>query len=142
MNVREQIKLLDTAMCRLNALYAEWAKNNGISYNRMMTLYALNHSKECTQKEICEGWMLPKQTINTIIKDFEKKGYITFIKGSKNSKIIKLTALGEEYANSKLDKLYKLENLATEKLGMEKWSLLLQYTIDYEKTFREVVKNE
>lgn len=144
MNAREILKLIDSSMCRVNALYGEWAKQNGISFNKMMTIYALNHNQDtgCTQKQICDEWLIPKQTINTIIKKLEKDGYIVFEKGINKSKIIWFTEAGREYAQTILKDLYTIEEKVIKKMGKEKVNMFLQSNFVYEKALKEVIENE
>lgn len=48
---------------------------------------------------ISEEWNIPKQTVNTILKDFQKKGYINMVSddSDKRNKLICLTESGMEY---------------------------------------------
>lgn len=65
-----------SAWNRGTALYVQWANRHGISYPRLMVLYALMTAGEMTQKEICEGFGLVKQTVNTVVRDLKKNKYI------------------------------------------------------------------
>lgn len=57
-----------------NLVYEEWAKAHGLSETGLWVLRAIYYDKEsCTQKKISEQWVIPKQTVNMILKDFEKK---------------------------------------------------------------------
>ena len=76
MNLREQNELICTCICRQTELYCEWAKRCGMSYNTMMTLYALHLEPGITQKAITQGWLLPKQTVNTVVKELQRQGYV------------------------------------------------------------------
>ena len=63
-----------------NAMYEEWAKKRGLSSNSVLVLYSLYELKEnCTQKSISQKWSIPKQTINTILKEFSANGYIELL---------------------------------------------------------------
>ena len=51
-----------------NAMYDDWAREQGLSSNGALILYALYEAKEnCTQKSISQMWSIPKQTVNTIL---------------------------------------------------------------------------
>ena len=64
------------------AMYEEWSKDQGLSSNGVFALYSFYESNgRCTQKMISEKWNIPKQTVNTILKDFQKKGYIRIRNG-------------------------------------------------------------
>ena len=56
------------------AMYEEWSKDQGLSSNGIFALYSFYESNgRCTQKMISEEWNIPKQTVNTILKDFQKR---------------------------------------------------------------------
>lgn len=71
----EQLNQYYTTWQEWNCMYEEWAKANGLSANSLLVLSAIYDSKEeCTQKKISQRWLVPKQTVNMILKDFEKQG--------------------------------------------------------------------
>ena len=72
MHIRQQMEIINTCNCRITELYGEWAKQHGMSYHAMITLYALNQDRKCTQKQIAEEWLIPKQTVNTVVKELER----------------------------------------------------------------------
>ncbi len=96
---------------RIDGFYAEYAKESGVKENLLWILYALNDGNSHSQKEICDSWDLPRTTVNTIIKELENDGYINLIqiKGEKRELEVVLTDKGKSYADSLLDKLYKIE---------------------------------
>lgn len=103
--------------------YANWAKQRGMTYNAVLALCTLHSNQEqCTQKMICEQWGMPKQTVNTILKDFEKKGYVTFanMQTDKRNMLISLTDSGKVYANEIETELHKLDNYAVDKVGLDR----------------------
>ena len=77
-----------------NAMYDDWAREQGLSSNSALILYSLYEAKEnCTQKSISQMWSIPKQTVNTILKEFSADGYIELLtdKEDKRNKLIILT---------------------------------------------------
>lgn len=69
----EQLNQYYTTWQEWNCMYEEWAKTNGLSANSLLVLSAIYNSKEeCTQKKISQRWLVPKQTVNMILKDFER----------------------------------------------------------------------
>ena len=76
-------------------LYERWARHRGLTYNSLTVLIAVAGSApaSCTQKTICQDWALPKQTVNTILKDFAKKGLLELVpvEEDRRSKTIRLT---------------------------------------------------
>lgn len=74
-------------------------------------LYALNDGNFHTQIEICKDWELPRTTVNTVVKEIERNGYIDLIpiKGKRREMNIVLTNLGKAYAEDVLSELYEIE---------------------------------
>ncbi|KPI50753.1 MarR family transcriptional regulator [Clostridioides difficile] len=143
MKIREQIKLVSIALSGTLDLYRIWAKKHQLNYNALVILYTLNDYKECTQKQICDWWALPKQTVHGILLDFEKKGYITIKANAKNKRerLIAFTKSGEIFASSILDKLHQMEENAMNKLGEEKRKQLIESNTKYYELLKEEVEN-
>ncbi len=58
-------------------VYEEWAKAHGLSVNSLLVLCAINDGgDDCTQKKISQRWLIPKQTIHMVFKDFERRGFV------------------------------------------------------------------
>ncbi|NMD38485.1 MAG: MarR family transcriptional regulator [Christensenellaceae bacterium] len=112
-NIRENVRRLMLAMNIVDEVFAYGAKKIGISENALSLLYALDDGEIHTQSKICENWLIPKSTINTIVKDWVNKGYIELIPGRNiKEKHLQLTDLGKDYASSVLLSVYTLEDLA------------------------------
>ena len=99
----------------INSIYAKYdeyaRKFNVVSSNLFWLLYALNDGKQHRQLDLCEHCCLPKSTINTIIKDLEKKGYVILTKGEdKRERLVSYTISGKEYADSILNDLFSKED--------------------------------
>ncbi|HIZ56373.1 MAG TPA: MarR family transcriptional regulator [Firmicutes bacterium] len=110
-----------------NAMYEEWAKTQGLSLNSILILYAFyDHGDCCTQKMISQKWTIPKQTVNTILKDFETKGYIELLPmhADKRNKIIHLTPKGKYFCDSIITQLHHMELYVMEKMGIERMTSL------------------
>lgn len=79
-------------------MYYLFARHYGINENTLAILYALNDDRPHSQKEISEEWMIPRTTINSIVKTMLSDGYITFESGHhKKEKMITLTQKGRNY---------------------------------------------
>ena len=143
MKIREQIKLVNIALSGTLDLYRIWAKKYQLNYNALVILYTLKDYKECTQKQICDWWALPKQTVHGILQDFEKKGYITITANAENKRErrIAFTESGEMFASSVLDKLHQLEENAMYQLGEEKRKQLIECNTKYYELLKEEIKN-
>ncbi len=104
-----------------NAMYEEWAREHGLSSNSVLILYSLYECGEnCTQKSISQKWSIPKQTVNTILREFVSKGYIelTASKEDRRNKLLRLTADGEVYAGRIIEALHEKELFVLDKIGL------------------------
>lgn len=105
-----------------NTMYEEWAKSQGLSLNTLMVLYAFCEDGElCTQKRICQKWLLPKQTVHAALKDFQARGYIELIPmpSDKRNKQIRLTPCGKDFTDRIISGLHKKELYVLEQMGFE-----------------------
>lgn len=143
MDIREEIKLINTALSATLDLYRIWAKKHNLNYNTLVILYTLDDYKTCTQKQICEWWALPKQTVHGILLDFEKKGYITMTANQENKreKLITFTKSGKIFASSILEQLHKMEENAMRRLGEEYRNQLIACNTKYYELLREEIEN-
>ena len=134
MNIRQQMETVCACSCRLNELYGDWAKQHGMSYNTMMILYALSQSQGCTQRQIAQAWMIPKQTVNTVVKELERRGDVCFAAGKdRKEKLVCFTAAGRQRAEESLGDLYALEDRAMESIG----PALRQALVESNRAFTE-----
>lgn len=142
MELRAKMEQLNTCICKMTELYRTWAKRHGMSYNTMMTLYALGQSRKCTQKQIADEWLIPKQTVNTVIKELERLGYISFepLPGSKQ-KVVCLTESGRAYADSCLHELYAMEARALRSLGQPLTDIFIECNLAFVERLDEEVRS-
>ena len=103
-------------------MYDDWTREQGLSSNSALILYSLYEAEEsCTQKSISQMWSIPKQTVNTILKEFSANGYIELLtdKEDKRNKLITLTPKGNAYAGKIVEALHKRELYAIDRMGLE-----------------------
>ena len=120
MNSKQFFKQLGMLLYGIDGIYDEYGRKNKIaSTNVLWVLYALNDDEKHSQKDICDGWSIPRTTINTIIKDLEKQQMVEMIPipGKRREKYVKLTEKGKEYADYVLAKLYEKERMIFEKIN-------------------------
>ncbi len=123
----EQLNKYYTVWQECNNVYEEWAKAHGLSMNSLLIFFSIQEDKQnCTQKAISQKWLIPKQTVNMILKDFEKRGLIELItmQKDKRNKLIQFTTEGKEYADSIISELRKVELFVIEKIGIERMKQL------------------
>lgn len=119
----EQINKYYSVWQEFNYVYEDWAKAHGVSVNSLLVLSAIHGGMEdCTQKKISQRWRIPKQTVNSVLKDFERKGFVEMIpkKEDERNKLIRFTVKGKEYADAIISKLRKVELFVSEEMGIER----------------------
>lgn len=97
-----------------DSAYYRWAKHSNVTWHTLDLLYALGDGLPHSQKQVCEEWMLPKTTVNTVVRACRKAGYITMqpLPGHPRQQQLCLTETGKVYAREALEELYALENQA------------------------------
>ena len=107
------IRRLFLSINRIEGGYYFCARKLGVKENTLALLYALDDGKPHSQKQIYEDWLIPKTTINTIVKELAGAGYITLLAaGSSKEKMLRLTESGKDYAYGLLKKMYAVEQEA------------------------------
>ena len=120
--------------------YEAWAKARGLSLNELTVLEVLYESTgDCTQKKICEEWLLPKQTVNMILKGFVEKGYVALrpMERDKRSKALCLTAAGRAYADAVLSELQEMELYAAKRMGLARMRRMNEICEEFLALFKE-----
>ena len=123
----EQLNRYYSVWQEYNYVYEEWAKSHGMSVNSLLVLSAIHEGgNDCTQRKISQRWMIPKQTINMILKELEQKGLVELLpmQEDKRNKLIQFTPAGDEYADGIISKLRKAELYVIEEMGIDRMKLL------------------
>ena len=127
MKSREFFYDFGRALYRVDSFYDEFAKQSNVSSALLWVLYALNDGNPHTQIEISNDWELPKTTVNTVIKDIQKDGYVELvpIKGKRREMSIILTESGKAFADKVLSNLYKKEAEVFKSLSSEEQEIVM-----------------
>jgi len=143
MTIREEIKAVNAAISGTLDLYAVWAKRYDLNYNELMVLYTLDDYKTCTQKQICDFWAIPKQTVHGILTVFEKNGYISseINAGNKRERLISFTEKGLAFAQTILQPLYAIEEAAMQKMGSKQRERYVACNEEYLRLMKEEIEN-
>lgn len=118
MDMDEKVALimrLDTAINKLDGAYYLWARRHLLKENTLSVLYALDDGKPHTQAQIARDWLIPRSTVNTVVKELVALGYARLTKLNDKEKWVELTAEGEVYAKAALKELYDAEIAAIDK---------------------------
>lgn len=112
--MRAAARRLIRALCNIDEVYYLNEGKRKLSDGELCVMYALDDGKPHSQREISQEWLVPKTSVNTIVKRWEKEGYLTMtpIPGKRREMNILLTETGREYAKSFLGFLYRAEEQA------------------------------
>lgn len=111
-DVERQLKMLNMQVRELVSVYHTVASRSGISVNEFWVWYELLYFEgDISQQDICDKWSLPKQTVNTIIANMAKSGFVFLkqIPGSRNRKNICLSDNGRKYGENIVRRVYEAE---------------------------------
>lgn len=137
-------KLFDNvnrAIIKFRAIYFEWSRRHNISYHEMLVLYTIRENGYCTQKQICDNYLLPKQTIHNIISNMRENGILIYDESLSVSreKVFVLSEKGREYAAPFLESLDLVESGAMEILGEEKLNKLIELLLEYDMALNKAL---
>lgn len=115
--MKEKARRLTLAIYRIDQSYAANEKARRKSRAELNIMYALDDGRPHSQAELCRDWLVPKTTMNTVIRRWEKAGLVTQapVPGKRREMTISLTDAGREYVRSYMDPIYKVERKALEK---------------------------
>ena len=143
MNFKSELRQLFDIMNETDKMYNVLAKKVDLSFNQLIILYYLRTHKNVTQKDIASDMLVPKQTINSILNNWIKDGFIIFQnESSKKNKIILLSEEGEEVLGVKIDNIMDKENLILSKFSQSEVEALVSSNLEYLKIMKEVIKEE
>ncbi len=144
MNIESKTRIFCNAWQSISIIYEDYARKSGISYNSLYILNAILYTENCTQKQICDKTLLPKQTVNNVITSFFKNGYIELREFPENRRIktIHLTEKGMQYANNLIPHIHQADCKAMEALSEEQQDTLLKLMDIYVSTFRKEMLGE
>ena len=87
------------AINKIDGAYYFCARKMKLKENTLALLYALDDGLPHSQKQVCEDWLIPKTTINTVTRELVEQGYATLVStGHHREKNIILTEEGRRYA--------------------------------------------
>ena len=113
---------INHAIIKFRGVYAAWSKKHDISYNEMLVFYTIRDNGFCTQKQICDSYLLPRQTINHVFVKLCADGIIETSSeySSGREKAFRLTDRGRAYAGPLIDSLNRVEEKAIELMGEDR----------------------
>jgi len=143
MNFKSELRQLFDIMNETDKMYNVLAKKVDLSFNQLIILYYLRTHNNVTQKNIASDMLVPKQTINSILNNWIKDGYINFKnESSKKNKIILLSEEGEKELGLKINYIMDKENRILSKFSQKEVEALVSSNLEYLKIMKEVIKEE
>lgn len=143
MNFKSELRQLFDIMNETDKMYNVLAKKVDLSFNQLIILYYLRTHNNVTQKNIASDMLVPKQTINSILNNWIKDGYIIFQnESSKKNKIILLSEEGEKELGLKINYIMDKENRILSKFSQKEVEALVSSNLEYLKIMKEVIKEE
>lgn len=121
-------------------IYHNFAKSYGLSDCAFWILYLLREADtQYTQAEICNMLSLPRQTVNSALKNLQSEGYIclTPVENNKKSKILVLTEKGEVLAKNSADMVLKAEIKVLRQFSENELQLFLSLSEKYAVLLRK-----
>ncbi len=119
-DAKELLRDIGFAVIRFREVYRRWCREQGISYHEMLIFYTLRDMGECTQKDICDFYALPKQTVHNIVHALRERGMLTLSRGDVNrrERILQLTEKGKIHSEKFMEPLLKKELEAVSETGV------------------------
>lgn len=140
--IQEQIRQYCRYLNEWNAAYENYARSVGLSYTGLSVLGALCGTENCTQKMLCERCFLPKQTVNTTITAFYKKGWVRLeeLPEDRRNKTIHFTPEGQAAADAIMQRVRESELKSMGALSESERLVLLSVTKRYVAGCKEAMK--
>lgn len=122
-------KLVELA-AKLSGIYAAVAKQHQLTLNELHFLYSIGRYGATSPTAIGDKWSLPKQTVTSVCKQLDQKGFLIFLpdEADKRSKLIDLSESGKHFIDPIIARLTEAELQVSQQFGMEKFEMLLDDT--------------
>lgn len=135
---------INNAIIKFRGIYSVWSYNHGISYNEMLVLYTIREKGYCTQKQICDNYLLPRQTMNHVFISLRNNGFLQYSKenSSGKEKAFVLSEKGKIYAEPFLQSLDIVESRAVELLGDKKIEMLTSLLLEYDEALTDALNEK
>lgn len=107
------VRRIMLATNKIDGVYYLFSRQNHINENTLAFLYALSDGQPHSQKEVSNEWLIPRTTINSIVKTMLAEEYAAFCpQEHKKEKALVLTEKGQVYADRLFADIYTAEESA------------------------------
>ena len=133
---------VNRAIIKFRGIYSAWSAQHSISYHEMLVFYTIREKGFCTQKQICDSYILPRQTMNNVITVLRRNGIlkISAEHSAGREKAFVLTPQGVDYAQPLMDAMNTVESRAVELLGSEKLEALTALMLEYDQALNRALE--
>ena len=132
------------AIIKYRGVYAAWSKKHEISYNEMLVFYTIRDNGFCTQKQICDSYHLPRQTMNHVFAKLYADGIIEVCAQYSigREKAFVLTEKGRAYAEPLIDSLNRIEERAIAIMGQEQLRAMTELVQTFDFALNTALEEE
>lgn len=141
-NAGNPLEILNQLNKEADEIYHCYAKDHSVSDTALWMMYSIYESSApCTQKDLCAAWHYPPQTVNSVLKSLEKKGYVTLETTPENhkNKLIFLTKEGRKLLNEVIAPLIRAEEQAFQYLTKAEQTALLSLSRKYLESLQKEI---
>ena len=142
--MEKRLMAITMVWSKINGYYNQWMQENNIKGFQGQILLALLVDNDMTQKEISEKFQMPKQSVNNVIRDLEKKEFVRLEQSTDDNrkKIVTLTTKGREYAENAIAPFSNLDKKVFKRMGKEAFQTLMDGLNAYENALKEEIRGE
>ena len=117
-------------VAQLSNIYANVAKQHQLTLNELHFLYSIGRYGATSPSTIGNKWSLPKQTVTSVCKQLDQKGFLIFLadETDKRSKLIDLSDKGKAFIEPIIVQLTETELRVSEQFGLPQFERLLNDT--------------
>lgn len=125
-----------------NEIYHNIALQLGLSNSAFDILYSICELGDgCLQKDICAATLIPKQTVNSSIRQMETAGYLTLSSGKGRSMHINLTDAGQSLLENTIYPVMQMESEAFQCMSDKECRQMLALYRKYTLALSEATHN-
>lgn len=137
--MKEQLAKFNQIYKEMDIIYHNYAKRLGLSDTVFWILYCISERDEpLTQRGLCKEWSFAPQTLNSALKEMEKRGLISLdlVQGNKKNKWLHLTADGKQLVSEAILPLMRAEGESFSAMSDEECEQMLSLTRRYTDILR------
>lgn len=140
-NYRNEIHRINYLSTELDALYHLSSVRFGISDSESIVLYSiLDTGEECLLSDIYKSSGISKQTINSAIRNLERKDIVVLTQMNGRSKRVSFTERGKSFAKNTVARLFEAEAAAFEDWSEEEINCYMKLMEKYVDSFRAQIE--